>query len=409
LQTGFEDQVQAEVAELLCERTGAARVRFTTSGALATMYAIMLARAFTGRELVVKVGGGWHGAQPWSLKGVGYRNGYQAVDSEGLPAAVTEATLVTRFNDPQGLADCFREHGDRIACLIVEPCLGAGGMILASPAYLAAARALTRQHGALLIFDEVISGFRFRAGDLGALYGIQPDLATFGKVIGGGMPLAAVAGREDVLALVGRRGGSRVKFSGGTYSAHPATLLAARTMLSYLVDHEHEIYPYLARLGQAARAAVAQAFIEEGIAAVCTGGGNDVVSGTSLVMVHFPHRSDLDVTRPDALFDPAQCDVALSHAVLDLALLLEGVYILNGHGAFSTAHTEVDIAHLEAACRQVARKVKAYMAIETLVQPYVRYPNLESAHQQMAQDEVREGEALEWAEATIGDVSDEAR
>ncbi|MGC8781515.1 MAG: aspartate aminotransferase family protein [Anaerolineae bacterium] len=359
LQTGFEDQVQTEVAEILCRRTGAERVRFTTSGTLATMYAIMLARAFTGRELVVKVGGGWHGAQPWGLKGVSYHDGFQAVESEGLPPAVTETILVTRFNDPQRLEDCFRQHGDRIACLIVEPCLGAGGMILASPAYLATARELTRQYGALLILDEVISGFRFRAGDLGALYGIRPDLATFGKVIGGGMPLAAVAGREDVLALVGRRGGSRVKFSGGTYSAHPATMLAAKTMLSYLVEHEHEVYPYLARLGQAARVAVAAAFTEEGIEAVCTGAGNEVVPGSSLVMVHFPRRSGLDVTRPDALFDPAQYDVTLSHAVLDLALLLEGVYILNGHGAFSTAHTEADVAYLAAACRQVARRVKA--------------------------------------------------
>ena len=119
----------------------------------------------------------------------------------------------------------------------------------ATPEYLAAARELTEQHGALLVFDEVISGFRFCAGDLGALYGVRPDLLTLGKILGGGMPVAAVAGRADVMALCGREGGVRVAFSGGTYSAHPASLLAAKTMVSYLVEHEAEIYPRLAALG----------------------------------------------------------------------------------------------------------------------------------------------------------------
>ncbi len=134
LQTGFTERYQVEAAELLCARTGAERVRFTTSGTLSTMYAILLARAFTGRDVVLKVGGGWHGAHPWSLKGIGYHGteGYQHVETAGLSSAVCEEVVVSRFNDPEMLRDHFRQYGDRAACFIVEPFMGAGGFMPAT-------------------------------------------------------------------------------------------------------------------------------------------------------------------------------------------------------------------------------------------------------------------------------------
>lgn len=365
LQTGFADRLQAETAEILCRQTGAERVRFTTSGSLATMYAILLARAFTQRDLVIKVGGGWHGAQPWGLKGVGFHpdddNGFHKVESAGLPPAVTDEVVITRFNDPDMLTDHFRQYGDRIACFIIEPFIGAGGLIPATRAYIGAARQLTHQYGALLIFDEVISGFRFRAGDVGRLYGVQPDLATFGKVIGGGMPVAAVAGRAEVMNLAGRAGGSAVKFSGGTYSAHPASMLAARTMMAYLVEHEGEVYPRLAELGALARRTLEEAFAGEGVLARCTGDGSPVLGGSSMFNLHFPYTEGQSLERPDCAFDPVVCDVALSERVLELALLLENVHLIHGHGAASMAHTEEDIAFLGNACRRVARRIKPYL------------------------------------------------
>lgn len=360
LQTGFADRLQAETAEILCRQTGADRVRFTTSGSLATMYSIMLARAFTGRDLIIKVGGGWHGGQPWGLKGSSYHDGYQHVDSEGLPPAADEV-IITRFNDPEMLQDQFRQFGDGVACFIVEPFIGAGGLIPATKEYLATARQLTAQHGALLILDEVIAGFRFRAGDTGALYGVKPDLATFGKIMGGGMPVAAVTGRADLMGLAGRAGGGRVKFSGGTYSAHPASLLAAKTLMNYLIEHEDEVYPRLAVLGEKMRHTLETAFIQEGILARATGGGNGVLPGSSLAMVHFPYQDDLSLDKPDLVFDPAVCDVTLTKQVLGLALLLEDVQILHGHGAASFAHTEADMDRFDRACRRVARRVKAYL------------------------------------------------
>jgi len=364
LQTGFTDRLQVETAEILCQQVGAERVRFTTSGTLATMYAILLSRAFTERDLVMKVGGGWHGAQPWGLKGISFYanngNGFKRVETHGLPPALTDEVVITHFNDADMLQDHFGQYGDRLACFIVEPFIGAS-FTPATREYLQTARRLTHQYGAVLIFDEVISGFRFRAGDLGALYGLQPDLATFGKVTGGGMPVAAVAGRADIMDLAGRGGGGKVKFSGGTYSAHPTSLLAAKTLMTYLVAHESEIYPRLADLGQKARRTVEAAFAQEGIYARCTGYGNESLPGSSLAKLHFPYQDGRQLDSPDDVRNPAVCDVTLSDKALQVALLLEDVHVMHGLGALSTAHTEDDITLLGEACRRVARRFKAYL------------------------------------------------
>jgi glutamate-1-semialdehyde 2,1-aminomutase len=365
LQTGFTDRLQVETAEILCRQTRSDRVRFTTSGTLATMYAIVLARAFTGRTLVMKVGGGWHGAQPWALKGIDYHaengSGFQKVESDGMPVSVTDKVIVSGFNDPEALRQHFRQHGDHLACFILEPFLGVGGFKAATHEYVQAARELSDRYGVVLIFDEVIAGFRFRAGDVAGLYGVQPDLATFGKIMGGGMPVAAVAGRREIMDLVGRSASPRVKFSGGTYSAHPASLLASQTMMRHLVEHETEIYPRLAQMGERTRQAICGAFAEEGIHARCTGEPCDVLPGSSMFMLHFPYREDARLEQPEEWFDPAICDIALSHKVVDLALLVEDVFMLHAHGAASLAHTEQDVEFLTSACRRAARRIKPYL------------------------------------------------
>jgi glutamate-1-semialdehyde 2,1-aminomutase len=365
LQMGMVDRLQAEVAEILCRQTGADQVRLTTSGTLADMYAVMVARAHTGRDLVMKVGGGWHGAQPWSLKGFTFHAedgvGFQEVDTEGLPKAVTDDVIVTSFNDPERLRKDFAQYGDRLACFVVEPLIGAGGVIPATREYLKLARELTQTYGALLVFDEVVNVFRFRPGNLAALYGIKPDLAVYGKAIGGGMPVAALAGRFDVMGLVGRRQGSRVSVLGGTYCAHPSSMLAAKVYMSYLVEHEDEIYPKLAGLGQRMRDAMVNGFLEEGVFATSTGASDELPAGSSLGMVHFPYDENTTLDTPQAVHDPAVCDVPLRTHVFGLALLLEDVHMVHGHGAAATTHTEDDMEVLERACRKVARRVKPYL------------------------------------------------
>lgn len=359
-QSGLVDALQAELAALVCRLTSSERVRFTTSGSLSTMYSVLMARSFTGRSTVMKAGGGWHGAQPMLLKGVAYHDdgvGFGGVDSKGLPSALTESIVVTRYNDPQNLADDFDRVGDDLACLILEPMLGAGGTIAATTEYLRLARELCTKHGALLILDEMITGFRFHAGGLGALHGVTPDLAIYGKALGGGMPVAAVVGRADVMAEIARATGPRVAFSGGTYSAHPASMLAAKVFLEHLETHSNEIYPRLGELGAAMRSAVETAFARAGILARCTGAVDELDCGSSLVTLHFPHDETIELTTPEAVFDPAACDVALRQKVLDLALLVEDVHLVLAHGAASTANTDEDVAFLETACRRAAEKI----------------------------------------------------
>jgi glutamate-1-semialdehyde 2,1-aminomutase len=360
LQSGFVERLQVEVAEILCQQSGYERIRFTTSGALATTYAIMLARAHTGRDLVLKTGGGWHGATAWGLKGLSWKEGFGEVEGAGIPAAVTEETVITGFNNCDLLEDHFRLFGDQLACFILEPVIGAGGLMPASSDYLTAARELTEQYGVVLVFDEVITGFRYRAGDVGELYGLKGDLAAFGKIIGGGMPVAAVAGRADIMNLVGRRSQRQVKFSGGTYAGHPASMLATRTMLRYLTDKEDEIYPAISKTSNLVRQVVSKAFSDEGIYTRFAGDQIDAPIQNSMHMLLFPNRQDLKLDTPEEVRNPSFCDLFLSEEVLKLALLLEDVYTEHGLGIITAAHTTDDIHFLGRACGRVARQLKPY-------------------------------------------------
>jgi glutamate-1-semialdehyde 2,1-aminomutase len=386
LQTGFTDALQVHAAELLAGRVGAERVRFTSSGSLATMYATFLSRGFTGRETVMKVGGGWHGAQPWGLVGVDYHAGstqksaplrgsvhesaplrgsaggaagFEQQESRGLPHGVAEEVIVTRFNDTAMLEKLFARHGKHIACFIFEPFLGSGGCLPATREFLEAARALTTRYGALLVFDEVISGFRFCAGSITRLFGVQPDLATYAKVMGGGMPVAAVAGKADVMKLAGR--GGSVKFSGGTYSCHPASMIASSAMMEHLVANEGEVYPHVSALAEKARQAIEQAFADAGITARCTGRGSNAIPASSLASLHFPFDPATPCDSPEQTRNPDVCDVELSDTVLQLALLLEDVFVMHGLGAVSAAHTQADIDRLAEACRRAARRIAPHL------------------------------------------------
>jgi glutamate-1-semialdehyde 2,1-aminomutase len=186
-------------------------------------------------------------------------------------------------------------------------------------------------------------------------------VTTLAKIIGGGMPVAAVAGRAAILELCGRAGGNRVRFMGGTYSDHPASLLAAKTLLTYLVEHENEIYPRLARLGAQMRQAIEDAFLSEGIFARCTGHPNDALGGSSFAVPQFPYDEKQSLDSPDEVNDPSLCDVELRDHLFQLALLLEDVHVVHGGGAVSTAHTEQDIARLGEASRRVAQRIKKYL------------------------------------------------
>lgn len=357
--TGFPGTLQAELAELILDRIGADRIRFTTSGALASMYAIMLAKAFNKRDLVMKMGGGWHGSQPFALKGVShYDQGLDKIESAGLPRGIDDQIVVTGFNDPEDLRNKFEEYGDRVACLIMELMIGAGGLLFARPEYVQKAAALCRSYGALLIFDEVISGFRFHAGGLYSLYGIEPDLSIFGKCIGGGMPLSAVAGREEIVAQVDPKTGSGqpVRFDGGTFSAHPACMLAGITFIKHLIEQESEIYPKMGRFGANLRREIESTFLSYGFNVRCSGGGEPVAENSAMVGVHFLMDDVDSISAPEQAWNPAVCDLELREKILKLAMLEQGVNVFHGFGAVSAAHTEEEIQSCLEAVERIAKK-----------------------------------------------------
>ncbi len=361
LSTGFPSTLQSELAELLLSRISAEKIRFSTSGTLATMYAVMLSKAKTNRDLVMKVGGGWHGSQPYALKGISlYERGLTKVESAGLPSGMDEMILITRFNDEEDLEEKFRIYGERTACLILEPFIGAGGFIFGSKKYIHKARQLSYQYDSLLIFDEVVSGFRFHAGALQNLYDVQPDLTVFGKAIGGGMPLSAVAGKDEVMALCGPDAiqEKKVKVEGGTFSAHPASMLAGLTFVKYLQDNEQDIYPRIGRFGLRVRREIENIFTTHGFHVRCTGDGNSVAKNSSVVGVHFLHDTCDQIESPEQVWNPDVCDIELREKIFKLAMIQEGFNVFHGYGSISGAHTEEEIQTSLDAVERIAKKWK---------------------------------------------------
>jgi glutamate-1-semialdehyde 2,1-aminomutase len=208
------------------------RLRFTSSGTEAVMSAVRLARAATGRDLVVKFAGAYHGHSDGLLVEAGSGVATLAIPgSAGVPTLVAALTIVLPFNDATAVTLAFAEHAGQIAAVVIEPVVANAGVIAPEPGFLEHLREMTRHDGALLIFDEVITGFRMGPGGAQARFGVRPDLTTLGKVIGGGMPIGAYGGRADLMALVAPDG---PMYQAGTLSGHPLAMAAGIATLREL-------------------------------------------------------------------------------------------------------------------------------------------------------------------------------
>ncbi len=232
------------------------RLRLVNSGTEAVMSAVRLARGFTGREKMVKFEGCYHGHSDGLLVKSGSGLLTCAVpDSAGVPAAVARETLVAQYNNRASVAELFDRFGSEIACVLVEPCAANMGVVPPEPGFLAFLRDITRAHGALLVFDEVITGFRLTLGGAQAFYGVTPDLTTLGKIVGGGMPLAVYGGRRDVMECVSPLGSV---YQAGTLSGNPLAVAAGNATLAKLEAMGEGAYRTLdakgARLEEAMRA-----------------------------------------------------------------------------------------------------------------------------------------------------------
>ncbi len=333
---------EVELAELVTEMVPSIEmVRFVNSGTEATMSALRLARAATGREVVVKFEGCYHGHADYFLvkAGSGVAT-FGLPDSPGVPRAAAELTRTVAYNDADALRALFAAEGERIACVIIEPVVGNSGFIPPVPGFLESVRAITREYGALLIFDEVMTGFRVAAGGAQQRFGIDPDLTTLGKVIGGGLPVGAYGGRRALMERIAPAG---PVYQAGTLSGNPLAMAAGIAQLLFL--RESEPHAEMERLAQRLVDGVTHA--ARALDLPAWGGALGAMFGW-----HFapgPVRTFADAQAVDLEFFARFYRACLKRGIFLPASPFEAMFL-------STAHTEADIEQtieqLDAAMRE---------------------------------------------------------
>ncbi|MEM3003674.1 MAG: glutamate-1-semialdehyde 2,1-aminomutase [Candidatus Bathyarchaeia archaeon] len=237
---GTPTEAEVELAELITDSLPCAEmVRLANSGAEATMHAVRLARGYTGKPKLVKFDGCYHGAHDSVLVKAGSAAATSVPTSLGIPQETAKNTIVLPFNDVNALHQTFESKGDEIAAIIVEPVIGNMGVIPPSESYLTELRRISNRYGSLLIFDEVITGFRLALGGAQEYYDVKPDIASLGKVLGGGFPISAVAGNKKIMEYLSPTGGV---YEAGTFSGNPVSVTAAIEVLNKLKDDGSTIY-----------------------------------------------------------------------------------------------------------------------------------------------------------------------
>jgi glutamate-1-semialdehyde 2,1-aminomutase len=326
---GAPTEAESELAERIIDAVASVeKVRLVNSGTEATMSAIRLARGFTGRDVVVKFAGNYHGHVDSLLVAAGSSAAtLGAPNSPGVTVGASRDTLVLEYNDASGLEAAFKAHGDKIAGVILEPVVGNMGVVRPRGEFVGALNRLTKQHGALLICDEVMTGFRVAFGGAQSLVGLEPDLTTLGKIVGGGLPVGAYGGRADIMNHVLPAG---KVFQAGTLSGNPLATAAGCAALSVL--KEQPPYELLDRLG---------ARLESGLrrAAEMAGVPHTVQRVGSMLTLFF-HPGPVNCWQ-----DASQCDTARFGRYF-WRLIDRGVYMpCSQYEALfvSAAHTDADI------------------------------------------------------------------
>ena len=329
LSFGAPTEAEIEMAEEIVKLVPSIEmVRLVSSGTEATMSAIRLARGFTGRDAIVKFEGCYHGhADSLLVKAGSGALTFGNPSSGGVPADFARHTLVLDYNDTQQLEDTFRRAGDSIAAVIVEPVAGNMNLIAPRPQFLQAMRELCTRHGAVLIFDEVMTGFRVALGGAQAHYGIQPDLTTLGKVIGGGMPVGAFGGRRDIMQKIAPLG---PVYQAGTLSGNPVAMAAGLATLRLI-----QAPGFYDRLGAMTRR------LTDGLAAAAREQGVTFSAQAVGGMFGLYFRT----AAPETYGEVMECDKEAFNRFFH-AMLVKGVYFAPSAfeaGFVSAAHTAADI------------------------------------------------------------------
>ena len=353
---GTPSRTEVELAEEIVARTPVERVRLVSSGTEATMSAIRLARGFTGRELIVKFAGCYHGHVDSLLAAAGSGLATFGIPgTPGVPEAATAATLVLPYNDRAAVEQVFAQHGDQIACLITEASPGNMGVVPPEPGFNAFLAETCTRHGALFVSDEVMTGFRVgprgQWGRDGAVEGWQPDLMTFGKVMGGGFPAAAFGGRADAMAMLSPDG---PVYQAGTLSGNPVATAAGLTTLRLATD---DVYAAVDRAATVVSAAATEALTAAGVPHVLQANGN-------MFSVFFTPAGVTSVRD----FDAAASQDASAYAVFFHSMLDQGVHLPpSGYEAWflSAAHTDADLDQIVFALPAAAEAAARVLSTNT--------------------------------------------
>ena len=282
---GTTTELEIEVARIVTSVVPCAElVSFANSGTEATMEAVRIARAATGKDKILKFEGHYHGHHDYVLFSVDSPSPVSGLEASphklpyfpGIPDELSKTVIVAPWNNPSALERILKKNQNDVAAVITEPVMGSQGVIPPEKDYLKQLRELTIKYDSLLIFDEVLTGFRLAKGGAQEFYGVKPDLACFAKALGGGAPIAAVAGSRDLLGLVGP---GRIGF-GGTYNAHPLALAASKATLETLLRNDAEAFQHMARMGAKLKAGLTELFR--------SGGYNVVVNAVGpMVSIYF--------------------------------------------------------------------------------------------------------------------------
>ena len=341
---GAPTEREIELAEMITEAfPSIGKVRLTNSGTESTMAALRLARGYTGRSMILKFEGCYHGHGDSLLVKAG--SGVATLglpDSPGVPAELANLTLTCPFNDLKSVQEAFAAHGRNIAAVILEPVAGNMGCVPPQPGFLEGLRKLTATNGCLLVFDEVMTGFRVAYGGAQGLYGIEPDLTALGKIIGGGLPVGAYGGRQDIMDCVAPVG---PVYQAGTLSGNPLAVAAGITTLKLL--KRKGTYQQLEERSARLAKGILQAAVETGIPVVA----NRVGSMFTVFFSPFENHSSLEpgqlgASRSVINWTTARQSDTKRFARFFWALLGNGIYTAPSQfeaGFLSTAHTDEDI------------------------------------------------------------------
>jgi glutamate-1-semialdehyde 2,1-aminomutase len=336
---GASTAAEGDLAELVIRCfPSVEKLRFVSSGTEACMSAIRLARGFTGRNFVVKFEGCYHGHSDAMLVKAGSGVATLGIPgSAGVPAETAMHTLALPFNDLDAVRAIFAARPEEIACVIVEPVVGNAGTIPPAPGYLQVLREITAEHGALLILDEVMTGFRLSLGGAQQVYGIKPDLTTLGKIIGGGLPCGAFGGRADIMEFLAPIG---PVYQAGTLSGNPLAMAAGIATLRHLITHEEDVYYGLEQTTSVIAEGVGRIAHEVGIPMTVNRAG-------SMFTWFFTDQSVTD-------FATAATSDTVSFARFHRAMLDAGVWLPPSQyeAAFvSTAHGQAEVGFVLEAAR----------------------------------------------------------